>query len=137
MEGKLSLELVNERGRFKNISIPGAPWTGRHRDTLLGRPGLGLSAFSSEGWRKDGVLRARAREGARKTDTLSFELEAKVLLEPGRNSRRPSVQRDQRKRPGLARKRGKNDRAMVTRLSNAFRVTSCKSCLFFTIYLTR
>jgi len=24
----------------------------------------------------------------RKTDTLSFELEAKVLLEPGRNSRR-------------------------------------------------
>lgn len=35
----------------------------------------------------------RGREGGRerKADTLSFELEAKVLLEPGRNSRRPSA----------------------------------------------
>lgn len=43
-------------------------------------------------WGRGGTT-SSAREGERerKTDTLSFELEAKVLLEPGRNSPRPSA----------------------------------------------
>jgi hypothetical protein len=46
---------------------------------------------------KEGKIRERgettssSEKGKRKTDTLSFELEAKVLLEPGRNSRRASA----------------------------------------------
>lgn len=80
-----------------------------------------------EGTREEGETSSLEKR-KRKTDTLSFELEAKVLLEPDRNSRRASAKGPKKTASSRKRKRTKGDG--ITRLSNTFHVTSCKSCLY-------
>lgn len=81
-----------------------------------------------KGTRKEGETTSSLEKRKRKTDTLSFELEAKVLLEPDRNSRRASAKGPKKTASSRKRKRTKGDG--ITRLSNTFHVTSCKSCLY-------
>lgn len=81
-----------------------------------------------EGTREGGETTSSLEKRKRKTDTLSFELEAKVLLEPDRNSRRASAKGPKKTASSRKRKRTKGDG--ITRLSNTFHVTSCKSCLY-------
>lgn len=83
-----------------------------------------------KGWkgRRRGETTSSLEKRKRKTDTLSFELEAKVLLELDRNSRRASAKGPKKTASSRKRKRTKGDG--VTRLSNTFHVTSCKSCLY-------
>lgn len=83
-----------------------------------------------KGWkgRRKSETTSSLEKRKRKTDTLSFELEAKVLLEPDRNSRQASAKGPKKTASSRKRKRTKGDG--VTRLCNTFHVTSSKSSLY-------